>query len=73
MSLCGNKVNAGLLGKYPSLASSDLFQGDPKYNLDFRSVYAGVLENWLKTKAPRFLVDSLRPVAIRLIRLEKLP
>ena len=51
MFLIGNKVKAGLLGKYPSLAPSDLFQGDLKYNLDFRSVYAAVLENWLKAKS----------------------
>src|SRR5207245_510059 len=38
MFVIGNKAKAGLLGKYPSLAPSDLFQGDLKYNLDFRSV-----------------------------------
>ena len=37
MFVIGDKVKAGLLGKYPSLAPSDLFQGDLKYNLDFRS------------------------------------
>ena len=44
MFIVGNKVKAGLLGRYPSLAPQDLFQGDIKYNVDFRSVYAGVLE-----------------------------
>jgi uncharacterized protein (DUF1501 family) len=38
-----------LLGKYPSLAPADLVNGDLKYNVDFRSVYAAVLEDWLKT------------------------
>ncbi len=47
MFLIGNKVKAGLLGKYPSLAPADLFQGDLRYTVDFRSVYAGVLEHWL--------------------------
>lgn len=47
----GNKVKAGLLGKYPSLAPQDLFEGDIKFNVDFRSVYAGVLEQWLKVKS----------------------
>ena len=51
MFIIGNKVKAGLLGQYPSLAPADLFQGDIKYNVDFRSAYAGVLENWLKTKS----------------------
>ncbi len=50
MFIVGDKVKAGLLGKYPSLAPQDLFQGDVKYNVDFRSVYAAVLENWLKTQ-----------------------
>ena len=55
MFIVGNKVKAGLLGHYPSLAPQDLFQGDVKYNVDFRSVYAGVLENWLKTKSAPIL------------------
>jgi uncharacterized protein (DUF1501 family) len=55
MFIVGNKVNAGLLGSYPSLAPQDLFQGDVKYNVDFRSVYAAVLENWLKTKSAPIL------------------
>jgi uncharacterized protein (DUF1501 family) len=55
MFIVGNKVNAGLLGTYPSLAPQDLFQGDIKYNVDFRSVYAAVLENWLKTKSAPIL------------------
>jgi uncharacterized protein (DUF1501 family) len=49
MFVAGNKINAGLLGKYPSLAAADLHNGDPKFTTDFRSVYAGVLEQWLKT------------------------
>ena len=36
MFIVGNKVKAGLLGRYPSLAPQDLFQGDIKYNVDFR-------------------------------------
>ena len=55
MFIIGNKVKAGLLGQYPSLAPHDLFQGDIKYNVDFRSAYAAVLENWLKTKSAPIL------------------
>ncbi|HVV00654.1 MAG TPA: DUF1501 domain-containing protein [Verrucomicrobiae bacterium] len=51
MFVIGNKVKAGLAGKYPSLAPTELFQGDLKYTVDFRSVYAGILEGWLKTKS----------------------
>jgi uncharacterized protein (DUF1501 family) len=55
MFIVGDRVKAGLLGKYPSLAPTDLFQGDIKYNVDFRSAYAAVLENWLKTKSAPIL------------------
>jgi len=55
MFIVGNKVNAGLLGAYPSLAPQDLFEGDIKYSVDFRSVYSAVLENWLKTKSAPIL------------------
>ncbi len=46
MFLLGGKVKPGLFGKYPSL--TDLDNGDLKFNTDFRSVYASVLENWLR-------------------------
>ncbi len=42
-------VNAGILGNHPSL--TDLDRGDLKYNVDFRSCYAGVLQQWLGTDA----------------------
>ncbi|HEY5297306.1 MAG TPA: DUF1501 domain-containing protein [Verrucomicrobiae bacterium] len=60
--IVGNKVKAGLLGKYPSLAPQDLFEGDIKYNVDFRNVYAGVLENWLKTKSAPILGKQFEPL-----------
>ena len=37
MFVVGDKVKAGLLGQYPSLAPGDLFQGDLKFKVDFRS------------------------------------
>jgi len=49
MFVIGEKVKACLLGRYPIL--DDLFQGDLKYNVDFRSVYATVLEHWLKARS----------------------
>jgi len=55
MFVVGNTVKAGLLGRYPSLAPADLYQGDIRYNVDFRSVYAGVLEDWLKTPSAPIL------------------
>jgi len=62
MFIIGPKVRAGLLGKYPSLAPNDLFNGDPKFTTDFRSVYAGVLQNWLKTDPTPVLGRKFPPV-----------
>jgi uncharacterized protein (DUF1501 family) len=64
MFIVGNKVKAGLLGKYPSLAPQDLFEGDIKYNVDFRNVYAGVLESWLKTKSAPILGRQFEPLQL---------
>jgi len=64
MFVVGDKVRAGLLGKYPSLAPGDLFQGDLKYSVDFRSVYAGVLENWLRTKSEPILGKTFAPMRL---------
>ena len=64
MFVIGEKVKAGLLGRYPSLAPADLYQGDVKYNVDFRSVYAGVLENWLKTKSAPILGKQFAPLPV---------
>jgi len=64
MFIVGNKVKAGLLGRYPSLAPQDLFQGDIKYNVDFRQVYAGVLEGWLKTKSAPILGKHFEPLQV---------
>ena len=64
MFIVGNKVTAGLLGQYPSLAPQDLFEGDVKYNVDFRSVYAGVLESWLKTKSAPILGRQFSPFQV---------
>jgi len=60
----GEKVRAGLQGAYPSLAPGDLFQGDIKYTTDFRSVYAGVLEGWLKTKSVPILGRQFEPLKL---------
>jgi uncharacterized protein (DUF1501 family) len=64
MFIVGDKVRAGLLGRYPSLAPDDLFQGDLKYHVDFRSVYATVLEQWLKTKSQPILGKSFAPLQV---------
>lgn len=62
MFVIGDKVKAGLTGKYPNLAPAELNQGDLKYTVDFRCVYAGVLERWLKTKSEPVLGRKFEPL-----------
>ncbi len=62
MFIVGDHVKAGLLGKYPSLAPRDLLNGDVQYTVDFRSVYAGVLEGWLKTPSAPILGRQFPPL-----------
>jgi uncharacterized protein (DUF1501 family) len=64
MFVVGDRVKAGLLGNYPSLAPQDLYQGDVKFNVDFRSVYAGILENWLRTPSTPILGRSFTPLPV---------
>ncbi len=46
--LLGERVRPGLHGKPASLKREDLDEiGDPKFTVDFRQVYATVLEDWL--------------------------
>jgi len=49
----GGNAKAGLYGKYPSLTELD--RGDLVFNVDFRSVYATVLEQWLKAPSEKVL------------------
>ena len=45
--LFGGALKGGLIGKHPSLIKLD--RGDLVHHTDFRSVYATLLEQWLKT------------------------
>jgi len=64
MFVAGSRISAGLLGKFPSLAPGDLFNGDPKFTTDFRSVYAAVLEQWLKTPSAPVLGRKFEPLPL---------
>ena len=44
----GDSVKGGHYGEYPSLKSEDLIEGDLEFSLDFRSIYAELLEDWLE-------------------------
>lgn len=43
----GGKSKGGVIGTYPSLKPADLDRGDVKFGVDFRSVYATLLERHL--------------------------
>ena len=62
MYLIGDMVKPGLLGNHPSL--TDLDGGDLKYNLDFRSIYAAVLEDWMGAKSKPILGDQFQKAEV---------
>ncbi len=43
----GDAVNGGAYGEYPSLEPGKLDEGDLRWNNDFRSTYATLLEQWM--------------------------
>ncbi|MFZ9881212.1 MAG: DUF1501 domain-containing protein [Phycisphaerales bacterium] len=51
--LIGPKARPGVHGNHPSLV--DLDQGDLKHGVDFRSVYASLLEDWMKSPSEKIL------------------
>lgn len=53
MFLFGDSIKGGLHGNPPDLGN--LGDGDLKYQIDFRQVYASVLENWLGTNSEQVL------------------
>jgi uncharacterized protein (DUF1501 family) len=64
MFLFGSKIKSGIVGREPSLAPADLDDGDIKFNTDFRSVYATVLQDWLKTPSVPILSRQFNTLPI---------
>jgi uncharacterized protein (DUF1501 family) len=60
--LAGPGVRAGLLGAYPSL--NDLEDGDLKRSIDFRQVYATLLEEWLRVPSEAALGGRFERLAL---------
>jgi uncharacterized protein (DUF1501 family) len=58
----GPCVEPGLRGAYPSL--TDLDNGDLKPVVDFRRVYATILENWLSIPSQAALGGTFAPLAL---------
>jgi uncharacterized protein (DUF1501 family) len=60
--LAGSAVKGGLIGKTPNLL--DLDGGDLKAGVDFRRVYATVLEDWLGLTAKAALGEEFEPLPL---------
>lgn len=56
MFVIGGKIKPGIYGSHPSL--QDLDDGDLKYNIDFRSVYATILNRWLNVDQKNILGNN---------------
>jgi uncharacterized protein (DUF1501 family) len=54
----GEAVKGGQYGEYPSRKPSDLTQGDLAPTVDFRGVYATILEDWLHVDAQPIVKGS---------------
>lgn len=62
MFLFGPMVRAGVIGDHPSL--TDLDDGDLKHRIDFRSVYAGILDGWLKADPKKVLEGEFKALTV---------
>jgi len=62
MFLFGPMIRPGLIGDHPSLTELD--EGDLKYKIDFRTVYAGILEGWLKADSKKILEGEYKAVPV---------
>ncbi|HEV3446986.1 MAG TPA: DUF1501 domain-containing protein, partial [Gemmataceae bacterium] len=62
--LAGPRVKAGLIGATPRLLDLDVKHGDLKMGIDFRRVYATVLEDWLALPAATALAGSFEKLPL---------
>ena len=53
----GGSVNGGFFGEQPSLEISEQVEGDMRFNNDFRSTYATLLDQWLNVDPYPILGD----------------
>ncbi|MCC6283870.1 MAG: DUF1501 domain-containing protein [Phycisphaerales bacterium] len=62
MFLAGPMVRAGIHGEHPSLKNLD--DGDLKFGIDFRSVYAGITRDWLQADPKVVLKGTFSPLRV---------
>jgi uncharacterized protein (DUF1501 family) len=61
--IVGSKAKAGFVGQQPSL-TQNVVQGNLQHNIDFRQVYAAVLDHWLGVRSQDVLGEPFQPVDI---------
>ncbi len=60
--IAGDAIKPGILSKYPSL--TDLDEDEMKATVDFRRIYASLLQDWLGTEATGPLGGSFKPLSV---------
>jgi uncharacterized protein (DUF1501 family) len=60
--LLGSDVVPGVHGTHPDLAN--LVDGDPMFAIDFRAIYATILENWLGLPSELILGKKFDPIKV---------
>jgi uncharacterized protein (DUF1501 family) len=60
----GDRVKGGMYGEYPSLRKDDLTLGNLKYNVDFRSAYATILDRWMSIDSQPIVNGKFEEFAI---------
>jgi len=60
--LFGRAVQKGIVGDHPSLTNLD--QGDLRYGIDFRNVYATLLQSWLDSPSKPILGQQFRTLPV---------
>jgi uncharacterized protein (DUF1501 family) len=62
MFLFGSKLKGGIHGDSPDLAN--LLDGDVRHKIDFRQVYASVLDRWLGIPSSKVLQGKFEPLGV---------
>jgi hypothetical protein len=62
--LLGQPVKGGLYGEYPSLKEDKLTGGNLSYNVDFRSAYSSILEQWMQIDAAPVVGGRFEQLAV---------
>lgn len=65
--LMGTRVREGMVGEFPGLAKGLDGDGNLRATVDFRSVYASLVEQWFDVDAARVVPDAAKLRRLRLV------